>query len=187
MMPGEYLPVLPQVILALGGMAIMLLEPFTAPDKKYRMCHIAVLTTAVAFASSLGRQSVATGKTVFNGMFLADGFTFFFQWLFLLITGTSALISLQFNRREGIDRGEYYALLLFACSGMSLMAASGDLILTFLGLEILSIATYVLAGFKRSDARSNEAALKYFLLGSFASAFLLYGIALIYGSAATTN
>ena len=97
------------------------------------------------------------------------------------------MISLRFNEREAINRGEYYALLLFACSGMSLMAASGDLILTFLGIEILSIATYILAGFKRGDLRANESSLKYFLLGSFATAFLLYGIALIYGSTGTTN
>ena len=185
-MLAEYIPILPLVILVLGGMAIMLLEPFTAVEKKYRMCHIAVLTTALA-AYSLGRQGTATYGAVFNGMFMADGFTFFFQWLFLLITGTSSLMSLKFNQREAMNRGEYYALLLFACSGMSLMAASADLVLTFLGLEILSVATYVLAGFKRNDDRSNEASLKYFLLGSFASAFLLYGIALTYGAAGSTK
>jgi NADH-quinone oxidoreductase subunit N len=120
-------------------------------------------------------------------MFLVDNYSVFFQWLFLVITGISVLISIQFNERESINRGEYYALLLFACTGMSLMAVSCDLILTFLGLEILSIATYILAGFKRTDVRSNESSLKYFLLGSFATAFLLYGIALIYGSTGTTN
>jgi len=88
---------------------------------------------------------------------------------------------------ESLSRGEYYALLLFACAGMSLMAASDDLLLTFLALEILSISTYVLAGFKRNEAHSNESALKYFLLGSFATAFLLYGIALVYGSSGSTN
>ncbi len=186
MTAAEYIPLLPQIILALGGMAIMLLEPFTAPEHKYRMCHIAVITTAIA-AYSLGSQGARTDIGSFRGMFMVDSFTFFFQWLFLLITGTSALISMQFNRRESMDRGEYYALLLFACSGMSLMAGSGDLILTFLGVEILSIATYVLAGFKRNDSKSNESSLKYFLLGSFASAFLLYGIALIYGATGSTR
>jgi NADH-quinone oxidoreductase subunit N len=107
--------------------------------------------------------------------------------LFLVITGISALVSIRFNERESLSRGEYYALLLFACAGMSLMAASDDLLLTFLALEILSISTYVLAGFKRNEAHSNESALKYFLLGSFATAFLLYGIALIYGSSGSTN
>jgi NADH-quinone oxidoreductase subunit N len=118
---------------------------------------------------------------------MVDNYSIFFQWLFLIITGISVLIAMRFNERESINRGEYYSLLLFACSGMSLMAASGDLILTFLGIEVLSIATYVLAGFKRDDIRSNESSLKYFLLGSFATAFLLYGIALIYGSTGSTN
>jgi NADH-quinone oxidoreductase subunit N len=120
-------------------------------------------------------------------MLVVDNFSIFFQWLFIVIAGVSAFISMKFNERESINRGEYYALLLFACSGMCLMAASVDLILTFLGIEILSIATYILAGFKRSNVRSNESSLKYFLLGSFATAFLLYGIALIYGSTASTG
>ena len=120
-------------------------------------------------------------------MFAVDNFSVFFQWLFLIIGAISAFLSMKFNERESINRGEYYALLLFACSGMSLMAASGDLILTFLGIEILSIATYILAGFKRDDSRSNESSLKYFLLGSFATAILLYGIALIYGGTGSTS
>jgi NADH-quinone oxidoreductase subunit N len=120
-------------------------------------------------------------------MFVVDSYSIFFQWLFMAITGIVVFISMKFNERESINRGEYYALLLFACSGMSLMAASGDLILTFLGIEILSIATYILAGFKRNDVRSSESSLKYFLLGSFATAILLYGIALIYGGAGSTN
>src|SRR5437867_4727342 len=102
-MLAEYIPVLPLVILVLGGMAIMLLEPFTALEKKYRMCHIAVLTTALA-AYSLGRQGTATYGAGFNGMFMADGFTFFFQWLFLLMTRTSSLISVQFNNHVAMNR-----------------------------------------------------------------------------------
>jgi NADH-quinone oxidoreductase subunit N len=120
-------------------------------------------------------------------MFVVDNFSVFFQWLFFVIAGVCSIISMRFNERESISRGEYYALLLFACSGMSLMAASADLILTFLGIEILSIATYILAGFKRGDVQSNESSLKYFLLGSFATAFLLYGIALIYGGSGSTS
>src|SRR5260370_410699 len=83
---------------------------------------------------------------------------------------------------ECLPAGEFHALLLFATCGMMLMASAGDLVIVFLGLEILSIATYVMAGFRRTDVRSNESSLKYFVLGSFASAFLLYGIALIYGA-----
>jgi len=182
----EYSPLVPQLVLVIAGMLIMLLEPFTAPERKSRLGHIAVLATAVA-AYGLTLQRSHQPHAIFNGMFLVDGYSYFFQWLFLVITGISVLISIRFNERESINRGEYYALLLFACSGMSLMAASGDLILTFIGIEILSIATYILAGFKRNDVRSNESSLKYFLLGSFATAFLLYGIALIYGSTGSTN
>jgi NADH-quinone oxidoreductase subunit N len=185
-MAADYLPLIPQFIVVIAGMGVMLAEPFTAPANKTRLGQFAVLA-AVAACYAVSFQWHQPQKTVLNGMFIADRFTVFFQWLFLVITGISALVSMRFNERESMNRGEYYALLLFASSGMTLMAASGDLILTFLGIEVLSIATYVLAGFKRTDARSNESALKYFLLGSFATAFLLYGIALIYGSFGSTN
>ncbi len=185
-MVNELFFLLPQIILVAAGMLIMLLEPFTAPMHKSRMSWIAVLATAVA-AYSLMFQWSEQPRSILHGMIVVDNFSVFFQWLFLIITGISAFISMRFNERESMNRGEYYALLLFACSGMSLMALSSDLILTFLGIEILSIATYILAGFKRTDIRSNESSLKYFLLGSFATAFLLYGIALIYGSMGSTN
>jgi NADH-quinone oxidoreductase subunit N len=182
----HYLPLVPQFILIIAGVVIMLLEPFTTPERKNRLGQIAIVATATA-AYSLKFQWAGHGLYLFSGMFLSDNYSIFFQWLFLVITGICALVSMDFNKREGINRGEYYALLLFACSGMSLMASSGDLIVTFIGIEILSIATYILAGFKRDDSRSNEASLKYFLLGSFATAFLLYGIALLYGSTGSTN
>jgi NADH-quinone oxidoreductase subunit N len=182
----DYFAILPQIILVVAGMIILLLEPFTPANRKTRQGQLAVIAAFLA-AYALSLQSPNPARGTFNDMFLVDGFSWVFQWLFFVITGISALISLRFTERESMNRGEYYALLLFACSGMSLMAASGDLILTFLGIEILSIATYILAGFKRNDVRANESSLKYFLLGSFATAFLLYGIALIYGSTGSTN
>jgi NADH-quinone oxidoreductase subunit N len=185
-MTNDFVFLIPQFILVAAGVALMLLEPFTPPGRKGRMGRIAVLATAVA-AYSLSFQWGIHPQTLLGGMLIVDNFTVFFQWLSLVIAGVTAFVSVRFNERESINRGEYYALLLFACSGMCLMAASTDFILTFLGIEILSIATYVLAGFKRQDPRSNESSLKYFLLGSFATAFLLYGIALIYGSAGSTN
>jgi NADH-quinone oxidoreductase subunit N len=182
----DYLAILPQIILVLAGMALMLLEPITPPARKGQLGHIAVVSSFMA-AYVLSFQRITTPRAIFSGMFLVDRFSWMFQWLFFVITGVASLIALRFNEREEINRGEYYALLLFACCGMSLMAASGDLILTFLGIEIMSIATYILAGFKRTDVRANESSLKYFLLGSFATAFLLYGIALVYGSTGSTN
>lgn len=167
-------------------MVIMLLEPFTDPSKKARLGQIGVVATAAA-AYCLKFQWGGSSRAGIFGMFLADNFSIFFQWLFLVITAICILIAIRFNEREACSRGEYHSLLLFACMGMSMMAGSQDLILTFLGIEILSIATYVLAGFKRGDVRSNESALKYFLLGSFATGFLLYGIALVYGSTGSTQ
>jgi NADH-quinone oxidoreductase subunit N len=176
---------IPFLIPIVAGVALMLLEPFTARENKGRLAFLTVLAAALA-ALSLRFQWSAHAQTLMK-MLVIDNFSIFFQWLFLIITGVAAVLSMKFNERESIDRGEYYALLLFACSGMSLMAASDNLILTFLGIEILSIATYILAGFKRNDVRSNESSLKYFLLGSFATAILLYGIALIYGSIGSVN
>lgn len=186
MTKNELVLLIPQLILAIAAMALMLLQPFTPPAYKKRMAFIAVLATAIA-AYILQFQWNNPPQTIFSRMLRIDNFSIFFQWLFLIIAGISAVLSLDFNEREEINRGEYYSLLLFSCIGMSLMAMSGDLILTFLGIEILSISTYILAGFKRGDIRSNESSLKYFLLGSFATAILLYGIALIYGSAGSTN
>jgi len=174
------------LIPVIAGIALMLLEPFTPPERKSRMALITVLAVAIA-AYCLRFQWSDEPRVLLGGMLVIDNFAIFFQWLFLIIVGVSAVISMEFNERESINRGEYYALLLFACCGMSLMAASVDLILTFLGVEILSIATYILAGFKRTDIRSNESSLKYFLLGSFATAILLYGIALIYGGIGSTH
>jgi NADH-quinone oxidoreductase subunit N len=185
MTTNDFLQMIPLLIPIAAGVALMLLEPFTSSGNKRHLAFLAVLATALA-ALSL-RYQWSSQAHVLMRMLIIDNFSIFFQWLFLIITGISAVLSMRFNERESIDRGEYYALLLFACSGMSLMATSGDLILTFLGIEILSIATYILAGFKRNDIRSNESSLKYFLLGSFATAILLYGIALIYGGTGSTN
>jgi NADH-quinone oxidoreductase subunit N len=186
MMKDDLILLLPQLIVIVAGMALMLMEPFTAPERKGRMGRIAVLAVAVA-AYGLQFQLNHPPRTIFHGMLIIDNFSLFFQYLFLIIAGVSAFLSIKFNERESIERGEYYALLLFASTGMALMASSVDLILTFLGIEILSIATYILAGFKKTDPRSNESSLKYFLLGSFATAILLYGIALIYGGTGSTN
>jgi NADH-quinone oxidoreductase subunit N len=187
MTSNDYIFLIPQLLPVVAGVALMLLEPFTSPERKNRFAFIAVIAVAAAAAAAAACLQFGPSRLLLGEMLIIDNFSVFFQWLFLIITAVIAIVSMRFNERESIQRGEYYALLLFACSGMSLMAASSDLIVTFLGIEILSIATYILAGFKRNDPRSNESSLKYFLLGSFATAILLYGIALIYGSMGSTN
>jgi NADH-quinone oxidoreductase subunit N len=172
---------------AVAAIAIMLMEPFTSAVQKKRLAFLAVLAAAVSVYCLQFQRFPQQPPVLFHGMLLLDGYSSFFQWLFLIIVGACITLSIDFNERELIHRGEYYSLLLLSGFGMSLMVMSGDLILTFLGLEILSISTYILAGFKRFDTRSNEASLKYFMLGSFATAILLFGISLIYGSAGSTN
>src|SRR5690606_10483569 len=150
----------PQSILLAAAVLLMLMEPFGRPAGRRRLRLVAVAAVAVA-AYALQLQWGLEPRSIGGGMIRIDGFSLFFQWLFLVITGLSAVLAADFNPREGIDRGEYYALLLTACSGMSLMAMSEDLILTFLGIEILSLSTYILAGFKRRDIASGESSLKY--------------------------
>jgi len=116
-----------------------------------------------------------------------DNYSLFLKAIFLVTAGLTILMSIRFLKVEGFEHGEYYILLLFATVGMMFMASAADLIIVFLGLETFSLAIYVLAGFFRTNPKSNESSLKYFLLGAFSAGFLLYGIALIYGATGTTN
>jgi NADH-quinone oxidoreductase subunit N len=129
-----------------------------------------------------GRQ-----ESVFNDSFMLDRFGLFFALIFILAATLTILASIDYVRQTAIHEGEFYALILFATAGMMVMAAANDLMVFFLGLETMSIAVYVLTGMWRSNARSCEAAMKYFLMGAFATGFLLYGIALIYGATGSTN
>lgn len=179
----DYLALLPEIILSAFGILIMLAIPFTPPRLQARLAYPALLGfLAAAAAVVIFPQGEGAPGMVFH-----DWFGSFSKLIFILSSATVSLISVDYLEHERIQRGEFFALLLFSTVGMSLMANSADLILTFLGLEVLSIATYVLAGFKRDDTKSGEAALKYFLLGSLSTAFLLYGIAFLYGSTGTTK
>jgi NADH-quinone oxidoreductase subunit N len=171
--------------LSVGTMLMLLLEFRPSRPGSSRGAVVALLTL-VASAGSVFRVRDAR-RSLFEGMFLHDGFTVFFTLLFCGVASVAVLQSWDYVRRTRINHGEYYALLLAATLGMILMAASNDLITIFLGLELMSLALYILVGFRRGRLDSSEAALKYFLLGAFASGFLLYGIALLYGATGTTN
>jgi len=176
----------PELIVAVAGVVVMLVDAFTQRRQKNvtaALSIVALLTAGVA-AIWLWMQWPAP-PSAFNGMIVLDELRLSFTLIFLVVSILTILIATIWIDGENLPAGEFHSLLLFATSGMMLMASAGDLVIVFLGLEILSIATYVLAGFRRSDTRSNESSLKYFILGSFASAFLLYGIALIYGATAT--
>ncbi len=183
--PQDWLALRPIEILTVTGLLAMLLSAFLRDGRASVVGWVTIAGMGVALAdlwSQWGRTAVG-----FQGTLTTDGFTIFFGSVFLLAGMYTAAISMPYLRRTGLQHGEYYALLVFSTVGAVLMASATELILSFLGLETLSLSVYVLAGFARSRMESSESSLKYFLLGAFASAFLLYGIALTYGVTGTTR
>jgi len=171
----------PEMIITAFGFLVLLVDVFLA--KEERKGYLGILSlVGIVLAFFYTLPLVGSGKTGFEGMFTSDGFAIFFKITFLIIAFLTLLISMGYTSREGIESGEYYALVLFATLGMMLMASGTHLIIIFLGLETMSVSIYILAGMMREDKKSVESALKYFLLGAFATGFLLYGIALIYGA-----
>ena len=173
----------PEVIVCAAAVLVMLVDAFVRPTQRWITGSIALVGLAFAAAASVSLWLNGTASSdAFNGMIALDELRLSFTLVFLLVSGLTLLISTVWVQGEQLPAGEFHSLLLFATAGMMLMASGNDLVIIFLGLEILSIATYVMAGFRRTDVRSNESSLKYFILGSFSSAFLLYGIALVYGA-----
>ncbi len=184
-MDANYIAILPELILCGLGILVMVLIPSAGREGQARLGYLSlagIVAALVASALLWGNQG-----TALFGMVFQDAFGNFSRILLLFASGSIALIALPYLRREGILMGEFFCLLLFATAGMTFMATSADLVMTFLGLETLSIATYVLAGFRSKDLRSVESAWKYFILGAFSTAFMLYGIAFIYGTAGSTK
>jgi NADH-quinone oxidoreductase subunit N len=187
--PADMMRILPEIVLSVFAIVIMVLEPFVPATHKKLLGWMALLGVLGAGAANtrLTLYSWPGPGPAFGGSVAADQFSSYFIYLFLFVAALVIMGSMDYLDRERAQHGEFYALLLMATVGMCFMAASADLIMIFLGLEISSIATYILVGYRRADILSNEASLKYFLLGSFATAFLLYGIAFVYGLTGTTN
>jgi len=173
----------PEVIVCTAAVVVMLVDAFVRPSQRWITGGISLAGIAGGIIATTWLWATGTASAdAFNGMIVLDELRLGFTLIFLLVSGLTLLISTVWVGGENLPAGEFHSLLLFATVGMMLMASGNDLVIVFLGLEILSIATYVMAGFRRTDIRSNESSLKYFILGSFSSAFLLYGIALIYGA-----
>ena len=174
----------PWLTLTIAAIVILLVDAFSPKGRKGIFPALALVALAVA----AWQTHCLWGKsgTDFSRMVYLDNFAFFFYMIILLGASLTVLLSPHYLEEFGKNLGEYYALLLFATTGMLLMAASAHFIMIFLGLEIMSIAVYVLAGLFREDPRSNEAALKYLVLGAFASGFLLFGMAMLYGASGGT-
>ncbi|MBA4122911.1 MAG: NADH-quinone oxidoreductase subunit N [Acidobacteria bacterium] len=178
--------ILPEIMVAITGIIVMLFDSFV-PKQRY-ITGIISLIGIVFSGILLGLMwGDAPYLTAWSRMIAHDSLRISFSFVFLLVTAMTILISSVWTEREDVPVGEYHCLLLFATVGMMFMASGNDLVVLFLGLETSSLATYVMAGLRKSDLRSNESAMKYFILGSFASAFLLYGMALIYGATGSTN
>jgi NADH-quinone oxidoreductase subunit N len=179
------LPLLPAlIVLAAGGLVLALdLGPRGIPRELLAVAALAGMIGALL--ATLARWG--TGGRAFRDMIVLDDYALFFNVIICYSGALIVLLSMDYLRRRGSDSAEYYALVLFATAGMMLLAAAGDLVVIFLALELMSLSLYVLAGLFKQELASGEASMKYFLLGAFASSFLLYGIALLYGAAGTTN
>jgi NADH-quinone oxidoreductase subunit N len=182
---AELLRFLPELILIVCGAILMVLTPLVKSRPTSLFGNISLLAIFAAIAGAV--YSFTDPGMAFNDMLIVDGFATFFRVLVLAVGAMTVLSSYRFLSRDETEPGEFHALILFSLSGQCLMVSANSLIMIFIGLEISSIATYILCGYLRDDKRANESALKYFLLGSFATAFFLYGVALIYGATANTN
>jgi NADH-quinone oxidoreductase subunit N len=181
----DFGPALPEIVLAIGALILVLVGAFQA-DRSGRIVNGgAVALLAVAFLAVLLQPSERV--TTFNGSFVIDGFSRFMKGLVLLASAAGIVISLDYLRREGIDRFEYAVLIVLCTLGMLVVISANDLIALYLGLELLSLSSYVIAAFHRDSLRSTEAGLKYFVLGALSSGMLLYGSSLVYGFAGTVS
>ena len=179
------IPALAEIWLAVAGLGLLMIGAFRG-DKSTRLV---VALTAVAFAVALLLVVAPRPHTtvVLNGLFITDPFAVFMKALVLIGAGLTLILGLGFIRREKMERIEYPVLLLFATLGMMMMISANDLISLYMGLELQSLALYVVAAFQRDNLRSTEAGLKYFVLGALASGMLLYGCSLVYGFTGTTR
>jgi NADH-quinone oxidoreductase subunit N len=175
----------PELILSVAAMVLMILTVMGGPKVKEAIPYLGLAAIVGALVQCFSLWGGA--EEAFHRMVILDSYALFFKIIFLITAALTILMSIRYLQVEGFELGEYYILLLLATVGMMLMACAGDLIIIFLGLETFSLSIYVLAGFFRTQPKSVEASLKYFLLGAFSTGFLLYGIAMIYGASGTTN
>jgi NADH-quinone oxidoreductase subunit N len=182
----DYIRILPELVLSLFGIIIMVVEPLI-DERRHQQAlgTIALIGSLAAIGASL-LQAGYPGFAFWN-IVRVSSFSVFFHVLVTTIAAIVILTSYEYMAVERISAGEYYALILFGTVGMCLMSSAMELVLIFIALEISSISTYILAGVRRREASSSEASLKYFLLGSFATAFFLYGIAMMFGATGSTN
>src|SRR5438270_13127387 len=188
----DYLMSLPIILLTLFALGILLVDLMLPAQWKWTNALTALVGILFSTAGVIKIQhafSIARlpGESAFLNSMVVDHFTLYFWYLFLASAAIAILSSVRYLEIEHEHHGEFYSLILFSVVGMMCMAAAFDVVLTFIGLELMAISTYVLVGFLRTDRRSNEAALKYMLLGAFSSGIFAYGLSLLYGLCGSTN
>jgi NADH-quinone oxidoreductase subunit N len=181
----DLMVIAPELVVLLTALLVMVLDLFLPKEQKGRLAWLSLV--GVVAAGALSYSLWGSRGAELQDMLAADGYGLFLNLVILATAALAILFSVNYVGQIGLAEGEYYTLLLLSATGMMLMAAAINFMTIFLALEILSIALYVLVGLNRADQRSGEAALKYFLLGAFATGFLLYGMALVYGQAGTTS
>ncbi|MEK7435135.1 MAG: NADH-quinone oxidoreductase subunit N [Cyanobacteriota bacterium] len=177
---------LPMMTIVFFAILVLLVDVFI--DRKDITAYLSLSGIFLSVLTTIGlwTQYPLIKASYFNDSFVVNNYSLFFYMIFLISGGVCIFTSPSYLKQEKINHGEYYSLILFAISGMMLMASSNDILTQFLALEIMSISIYVLVGFKRLDIKSNEATLKYYFLGAFSAGFILYGIAMLYGATGTT-
>ena len=183
--PVDMVAILPLIIVSVTAMVVLIVGLFVRHEQSPVLAAISLVGVALAFVATIALWG--QDRSAFSGLVVVDSFFVFFGAVCLGIVALTIVLSSEFVNREGFSAGEYYTLLLFTAAGMLILTSSRDLIALLIGLEVLSISLYVLAGFARERLTSEEAAIKYFLLGAFSSAFFLYGVALLYGYAGSVQ
>ena len=185
----DFMAALPEIFLAASAMALLILGVFQGDKAAREIAWLAVaaLIVTIALVASPLYAHGPERQVSFFGLFVVDGFGAFSKMLVLIGSALTLILAMQYNEREGIARPEYAVLVLISTVGMMMMISANDLIALYIGLELQSLALYVVAAFHRDDVRSTEAGLKYFVLGALASGMLLYGASMVYGFAGTTS
>lgn len=183
--PNDIIAIYPQLLLALFALGVLIVDLFL--DREWKVLNAFTALVGVGYAAYALFRIRNFNVTAYNGAIVNDSFAVFFQFVFLIATALVILISARYLSIEGEHRGDYYALILFSVLGMNFMVMGMDLITLYIALELMAVSEYVLVGYLRSNRQSNEAAMKFFLLGAFSSGILLYGISLLYGLSGSTD
>lgn len=176
---------MPEIIIISSACIFLIIDLFLKKGQKHVIAYLSLVVVLIAVGETL--RLAGSSIFIFNRLFVVDGFATFFKMVFYLATILTILLSINYIKVEEVEAGEYYCLMLFALSGMMVMASGADLLSIYVGLELMALSVYILVGFMRHDLRSNEAAMKYIILGALSSGILLYGISLVYGLTGTTE